>query len=249
MKLKAIGTLAFALLIAAGSAHASLIVNSIDVSFVNTRFNAKTLPDGMLDEDKLALAFSEGFLPSFNDPDKHLCTTSLAEFDAINSRETCGGPRRNLGSLFMISGYAEHDSLLQLGLDWGLGGFLVTALGDHTLMIDYLDSDIWWKKRWSDSDVVELFLPAATEFVLMGLGFERCCDGYFSGRWRSLEEPDESLPGTYATHAVGREAPMTEWNLLQVNAPPAQVPAPAGGLLMGIGLLALACSRRRRANT
>tara|TARA_R110001599_G_scaffold353885_1_gene602431 strand:- start:2575 stop:3303 length:729 start_codon:yes stop_codon:yes gene_type:complete len=231
-----------AAILLAGAAQANLMVQSIDLAMVNTEYNSRSLSASMSAEDAFMAALFNGFMSAYSNPGNIICDLSVDVFDNVSSHDTCGGSKRDIGALFAISGSAEADTQLQLGLDWGRGGFIALSTGGLAPEITRYNSDIWWSNNWNNGDVLDFIIPKTQEFLLIGLGFEGCCDGSNSARWRSLAEP--AAPAAPATFAVGMEAPE-EWNLLQVNAP-AAVPVPGGAYLLGIGLLGLVYSRRAR---
>ena len=229
-----------AALLLAATAQANLIVQSIDLTIVKTHYNSRSLSRAMSAEDAYMKSLADGFKSAESVSNNVICDLSLDVFDKLTSHDSCDGSKRNIGTMFEISGSADAAIHLQLGLDWGRGGFISLSTGGLAPEITRYNSDIWWKKNWNHRDVLDLIIPETPEFLLIGLGFEGCCDGYNSARWRSL-----AAPAAASTFAVGRQAPE-EWNLLQVNAP-AAVPVPGGAYLVGLGLLGLAASRRQTA--
>ena len=232
-----------AALLLAGTAQANLIVQSIDLTLVNTNYNSRSLSRAMSAEDAYMTSLADGFMSAKSDSNNVICDLSLDVFDKLTSHESCDGSKRNIGTMFTISGSVESDTQLQLGLDWGRGGFIALSTGGLAPEITRYNSDIWWKKNWSHGDVLDFIIPKTPQFLLIGLGFEGCCDGFNSARWRSLAAP--AAASAASTFAVGRQAPE-EWNLLEVNAP-ASVPVPGGAYLLGLGLLGLAATRRQAA--
>jgi hypothetical protein len=234
MKLKAKLLAGVGALVLAANTQASLIVDSIDLAMVKTDYNSRTdIPGWMWDELAFVTAGLQGFAAPWANPENRLCQQSLDAFDNISASETCGGPNRNVGSLFAITGSATSSVEVQLGLDWGRGGFTMLALPGSDPAIARYNSDIWWKRNWNNGDVIDLIIPETPEFLLVGLGFEGCCDGDMSGRWRSL-----GGPSTFADNGPG------QWQTLAVNA---AVPEPGVAYLLGLGLLGLVVSRRNGA--
>jgi hypothetical protein len=230
-----------AALLLAGAAQANMIVQSIDLAMVNTNYNSRSLSAEMSAEDAFMASLFDGFMPAYSNPGKVICDLSVDGFDKLTSHESCDGSKRNIGTLFAISGSVESDTQLQLGLDWGRGGFISLDTGGLAPEITRYNSDIWWQKNWNHGDVLDFIIPKTPEFLLIGLGFEGCCDGFNSARWRSLGESTPSL----FTRSLSAE-PLNEpgeWQVLTVNS---AVPVPGGAYLLGIGLLGLAYSRRSR---
>ena len=226
-------------LLLAVSAQASLIVSSIDVAMVKSDFNPRTAIPGFVPVDIAAVAAGlAGFAEPWSDPANRLCNVSLDVFENISSSETCGGPNRNVGTLFTITGSSTGPALLEFGLDWGRGGFTMLNLAESGPQFTRHNSDIWWKRNWNHGDVFNLIIPETSEFLLVGLGFEGCCDGDSSIRWRSLLGA-----GPISTFSQEPDVGVGEWQALAVNEPVA-VPEPAMAYLLGIGLLGLAYSRK-----
>lgn len=228
MNIKGKLLLGFCSVLLAGSVQASLIVSSIDLAMVKTTFNSRTnVPRHFNDQQAAIFSGLAGFLPAYNNPDTLICDISLETFENINSRRTCGGPNKNIGTLFAISGSTTGTTQLQFGLDWGRGGFMALNLDGQDSQVERYNTDIWWGRNWNHSDVIDLIIPRTDNFLLLGLGFEWCCDGVNSARWRSLG--DRNL----------REAPGS-WQTLAVN-----VPEPGVLPLLGLGLAGVFFTRRR----
>lgn len=217
----------------AGAAQASLMVHSIDLAMVKTDFNSRSdVPALMGDKRAFLRSLFQGFLPAYNHPDTLLCELSLEVFENISASETCNGPNRDIGTLFAVTGSSIGVTHLQLGLDWGLGGFTVLALDDLAPQVERYNTDIWWHRNWDHRDVLDLLIPESDNFLLVGLGFEHCCDGVNSARWRSLGN---------LTRGLGAEGPG-EWQTLAVN----DVPEPGVFSLFALGLLGVVATRRVR---
>ncbi|MCB1702359.1 MAG: PEP-CTERM sorting domain-containing protein [Halioglobus sp.] len=215
-------------LLLAGTAQAGLIVKSIDIAMVNTDFDSRAIPG--LVPDELAFAFSlSNFMSAWNDSDKRVCAKELQDFDAVNSRLACGGSGRDLGTLFVISGSSSSGPTeLELGVDWGRGGFTMLATAGGAPLVERYDSDLWWGGNWSHGDVLDIIIPKTAHFLLVGLGFEGCCDGLAAARWRSVGGDLQSVGGP------------GQWQSLAV----ASVPEPGVPGLLVLGLVAAAVARR-----
>jgi hypothetical protein len=214
-------------LMASASAQASLMINSIDVAIVSTTYNATGISNDYSAAEAASIAMFEGFMPAYFNTDTLICEESLDSFDGLTTHGTCGGTHRDNGTLFAITGTVTGPTEMQFGLDWGRGGFSWLTLGDNAPQIERYNEDIWWGTSWNNSDVLNFALPEPGDFLLIGLGFEGCCDGSNSARWRSLG----SGPGDSAG----------EWQTLAVT-----VPSPGAAPLMGLGLAGLVIARRRK---
>lgn len=202
------------------------MVQSIDLTIVSTTFDSRDIPGFMPDAMAAGIALVGGFLPAYSDPASLLCEESLDSFEGLTTRGTCGGSNSDNGTLFSISGSVTGPTQMQFGLDWGRGGFSLLTLGENAPIVERYNEDIWWGNNWNNSDVLDFVLPESGEFLLIGLGFEGCCDGSNSARWRSLGNSPSTAPGA--------------WQTLAVN-----VPNPGVAPLMGLGLAGLMMARRR----
>ena len=140
--------------------------------------------------------------------------------DKVGGKQLCGGPRRDTGTAFVISGKNTGNTELQLGLDWGRGGFSVLQLGDTLPVIEKYNSDIWWARTWNHGDVLTFNFNIDGAFNLLLIGFEGCCNGENSARWRSLNG---------------------QWQTLQA------VPSPSAFSLLSLGIVLLGFGRHSKA--
>ncbi len=211
-----------ATMVLAASAQAGLIINSIDLIMVDSTYNS--LPLVGTDEDTALEALIDGIVTPAENPDNIICDISLDALEGITARGTCGADDRNdIGSLYFITGTATGAAELEFGMDWGRGGFAAVSregLGLESLI--RLDEDIWWRNNWSNSDVFGLSITGPGDFQISLMGFEGCCDGNNSARWRATDG---------------------EWQVLAVNA----VPVPGALSLLALGLCGLSLFRRRPA--
>lgn len=231
MKLLTILGTALATLTLAGTAQASLLINSIDLLMVDTTYNARSpfLSAGLSNEDAAIEALTNGILVPSANPDNIICMESLGALEGITAHGTCGSDKYNIGSLYVVSGTATGPAELEFGMDWGRGGFTFLLLDGLLPTFTRLDGDTWWNNNWNHGDVFGLSITQPGDFLLGLVGFEGCCDGSNSVRWRSASR---------ARTAVGGE-----WQTLAVNS--AEVPVPGTALLYAIGLMGLALVRRR----
>jgi hypothetical protein len=167
MKLKSKWTTGLAALLLASTAQANLIVESIDLTMVHTNYNSRALSGDMSAEDAFMKSLADGFLPAYDNLDKVICDLSGAVFNELTSHDTCSGSKRNIGTLFAISGSVESATHLQLGLDWGRGGFIVLSTGGLDPEITRYNSDTWWQKNWNHGDVLDFIIPKPPEFLLI----------------------------------------------------------------------------------
>lgn len=199
----------------AGAAQAGLLVSSIDMYVAKTKYQVTESSD-----------FTEALAVfDFAFENKPVCTVSVESFDSVGSVSSCGGPRKNTGTLFQISGRNTGSNELEFGLDWGRGGFSSVSLAGGSGVEKYTQ-DIWWRHNWNNKNVLNIELNETGEFTMLLLGFEACCNGTNSARWRSTDVTQGDVQGN-------------SWETL------AAVPAPPVMWLFGLGLVGLAASRRR----
>ncbi|MFT4767060.1 MAG: hypothetical protein ACI8RN_000184 [Glaciecola sp.] len=205
-------------------ASAGLVIDSINVQMVSTKFSARNLTD--TNDQKFATA-----LNAFESSESAVCSEDLDAFEGVSYRGTCGGGKKNYGALYTITGSLIGAAEFEFGLDWGRGGFILADSKDTS--VDYYNEDIWWAKSWTRaSEVKSYVLTDVGDFSLTLLGFEGCCDGINSARYRTWD--------TAQTLQRSRPPEPTQWQTLKVNA----VPVPGSLPLMAIG--ALLMWRRRQ---
>jgi len=220
-------------------ASAGVIIDSIRVELVASGYDARRF-EGSSEE---AFAAAQGAFERA----ETVCSESLRAFTDVSYRGICGGGSgRNFGSRYTITGSVMGLAAFEFGLDWGRGGFIAGA-GSAGAPLVYLDEDIWWNRNWKHEDVMgrgseaaaSIVIPTTDSFTLTLLGFEDCCDGINSGRYRSLAHEEEIFDsaGPLPVPTDG------DWTELAVSA----VPAPATLPLFGLGAAYLLLRRRRPA--
>ena len=187
-----------AALMMASTAQAGLIINSIDMLVASTSFVVR-------EDNTFGDAIANFGAALSTDP---VCMMSLDEMDGVGGKQNCGGSRRNTGTLFAISGYNSGTTELELGLDWGRGGYAGLFFeGSGLPEITKYTNDIWWGRNWGNSDVLNFELTGTGNFEFLLLGFEGCCNGINSGRWRSGDEWKTlsvvSVPSVLSLYTVG----------------------------------------------
>ena len=213
IKMNIMGSLAA--LLFASTSQASLIVNSVDMTVAESTFGVT--------DDNTELDAKLNFQSAIEDD--LVCELSLDILDNVGGRQLCGGPRRDTVTQFTISGVNTGTTELEFGLDWGRGGYstLYPPAGGAIPVMEKYTDDIWWAFNWNHEDVLKFTFDFEGEFNLALLGFEGCCNGTNSARWRSANG---------------------EWQSLAVNAA-AAVPVPS---VLWLTVLGLAMLGRRKAS-
>ncbi len=216
IKMNIMGSLAA--LLFASTSQASLIINSVDMVVAGSTFSVT--------DDSTELDAKLNFLSVIEDD--LVCELSLDIFDMVGGKQLCGGPRRDTVTQFYISGINTGTTELEFGLDWGRGGHstLYYPAGEGMPVTEKYTDDIWWARKWSHEDVLKFTFDFDGAFNLALLGFEGCCNGTNSARWRSENG---------------------EWQSLAVNAP-AAVPVPSVLWLTVLGLVMLGRRKAGRAD-
>lgn len=159
-----------------GFANAGLVIDSINVQMVNTSYSARGQTGNNADLFDAALgAFSQAKGP--------VCSQDLQALEGVSYRGTCNGTRNDYASLYTISGSLSGTAEFEFGLDWGRGGFILADFDGAP--VDYINDDIWWSKNWNNRDVLSYSFADVGDFTLTLLGFEGCCDGINSARYRT----------------------------------------------------------------
>lgn len=176
--------LAVAALALSPMAAQALIIDSIDMAVRTSTYQ-------VTNSDNAASLLAE-----FNGSGSEVCSVSLAAIDNVGSSQTCGGPNRNIATLFEVDMSFDQATSFQFGGDWGRGGVIFTQFGEIVTT-----EDIWWARNWGNGDVIE-FAGNSFEGTLSFLGFEGCCGGGMSLRYSNDGE-------TWTTAAVSVPAPAT----------------------------------------
>lgn len=234
--------LACALASCSSMASAGLMIDSITVKMTNTSFSARST--NQLSEENNAVAFDNArsaFDNSFGQ--QSFCDRSLDALVDVTARQTCGGSKRDYGAQYTITGTNTGITDFQFGLDWGRGGFISFESDGAEGDLLRQTNDVWWSRNWGNGDVINYRFDQLGDFTLTLLGFEGCCDGVNSVRYRSAAFDDiASLsPGSNAVSPVRQNTPV-EWTILSVNASEVPVPGSLALIALGAGLLL----RRRR---
>ena len=178
------------LTVSASIAHAGLVVSDIQMDIVHTKYNYTYGVNNLSHDMSDALdAIADGDLK---------CSKSLTEIDMVRP---CG-QRRNYGQKIDISLSTSEKVYIEVGTDWGRGG-LFALNGDVTNVL----GDTWWARRWNHGDVIDIEIGAGFSGVLTLIGFEGCCGGQTSvryrtddSRWQIVAVPE---PGTLSMLALG----------------------------------------------
>ncbi|MEM1143806.1 MAG: MYXO-CTERM sorting domain-containing protein [Pseudomonadota bacterium] len=249
----------------AAVSQAGIIIDSIDVEMTSTKYNARAnanrlAPDGSRLDPATAFAAADG---AFNTAAREngSCMQAVEAFDSITYQDLCEGGRRNYGARYTISGSNSGVTNFQFGLDWGRGGFLSFESEESNGVSSLVSEDIWWRKRWSDRDVIDFTIAAQGDFTLTLLGFEGCCDGINSARYRNWSLPSEldDMGGLGLDPQVTAGDAFLNTQLVSAASGPTAVPGDAGWTTLAVnavpvpGSMALALSglllvqgRRRR---
>ena len=174
----------------ASIAHAGLVVSDIKMDIVHTKYNYTK------DVNINGAGITEALDVMNTSPSK--CSVSLTEIDMVRP---CG-QRRNYGQKIDISLSTSEKVYIEVGTDWGRGG-LFALNGDVTNVL----GDTWWARRWNHGDVIDIEIGAGFSGVLTLIGFEGCCGGQTSvryrtddSRWQIVAVPE---PGTLSMLALG----------------------------------------------
>jgi hypothetical protein len=149
------------------------------------------------------------------------------QFSGLSNFTTVGGPKGDYAAKFTIDFILAPGQAgmwdMQFGVDFGRGGALFV---DGAAMA-FNPNDMWWSNSYANPARIlqtSLHLDAGQHQVTL-YGIENCCDGRMQGRFRG--------PGT------------PSWTTFATNDPLTPVPAPASLGVFAMGLLGLACARRR----
>jgi hypothetical protein len=215
-------------------ANAGLVIDSINVKMVNTQFSARNLA-GNDDADRFATALAD-----FNSIKGPICDQNLDALEGVSYRGTCGGTRNDYGALYTIKGSLTGTAEFEFGLDWGLGGFIGADFDGAP--VDYINDDIWWSNSWSNGDVLSYSFADVGNFTLTLLGFEGCCDGTNSARYRTSVSSPMVRIAANRDQTTQAEDSFGNWQTLEVNA----VPVPGSLPLMAVGALLLLRRRQQK---
>ena len=209
----------------ASSAQAGLMITSVEMLIAETSFKVRRGTDFQDALDTFETAYAN----------RPVCAISLESFDGVGRAFNCDGAKANTGTQFTITGKNTGITQMQFGLDWGRGGFSEIAFGKDSQVEKYTHN-IWWGRKWRNSNVLNFEFASTGNFTMTLLGFEDCCNGINSARWRSVDVAG-GQPLTRGAPQVG------PWETLSVNA--TAVPVPSALSLIGLGLFGLAFGRRR----
>lgn len=227
-------TVAAGLVTCSTLANAGLLIDSINVQMTNTTFSARSAAERQ--ENDNARAFDNArsaFNRSFSE--QGFCDQALDALIDVTARQTCGGSKRNYGALFTITGTNTGVTNFEFGLDWGRGGFISFDGANGSDLIRRTD-DVWWSRNWGNRDVIDYRLDQQGEFTLTMLGFEGCCDGINSVRYRNTPIGN-GLPGESNTNNIVFPQPQDtslEWQTLAINSS-SEIPVPGSMALLALG--------------
>ncbi len=185
--------LSAALLLGAMSSQAS-VITAIDMevrSFVYNDFGADptTVTEAQTKFDALTNV---------------VCTTSISSFDNVGSYQSCGGPKRDVATLFTVDVNSTSSITWEFGADYGLASVIFTSNDSIAELTD--SSDLWWEYNWGHSTDIVNFTTGVGSYTVSFLGFEHCCGGGMSLRyddgsgWETASVPE---PGSLALLGLG----------------------------------------------
>jgi hypothetical protein len=162
-----------------------------------------------------------------------ITSNSVNALQGISAPVNAGGVNSDYSILMAVdlNVLLSGTYTFQVGTNWGRGGAsIVTDNSSGTIIDEFVTTnDIWWANNWNNPDVftTTVNLLAGSSYNLAWLGFEGCCGGAATIRY-SVDG------GGYQTFDSGNG------DVNFVN-----TPEPGVGMLLGLGLLGMAASRRR----